>query len=64
MKTLDDLPARKKTAIVQDDAIACKAPKLTLKDGFIALNESASEVLHVGTITPDELVAWSTNCMH
>ncbi|KAE9099661.1 hypothetical protein PF010_g15121 [Phytophthora fragariae] len=46
VKTLNDLPARKKTAIVQDDAIACKAPKLTLKDGFIALNESASEVFH------------------
>ncbi|EGZ07199.1 hypothetical protein PHYSODRAFT_565252 [Phytophthora sojae] len=46
VKTLDDLPARKGAAIVQDDAIACKAPKLTLKDGFIGLDESATEIFH------------------
>ncbi|KAJ8566449.1 hypothetical protein ON010_g6675 [Phytophthora cinnamomi] len=46
VETLADLPTRKKASVVQDDAIACKAPKLTLKDGFIALDETASEIFH------------------
>ncbi|KAH7482119.1 Methionyl-tRNA formyltransferase, mitochondrial [Phytophthora ramorum] len=44
VKTLSELPTRKKTAEVQDDATACKAPKLTFKDGFLSLGESADKI--------------------
>ncbi|KAF4144585.1 Formyl transferase C-terminal domain-containing protein [Phytophthora infestans] len=46
VKTLGDLPMLKKTAVTQDDAVACKAPKLTFKDGLISLNEAASDIFH------------------
>ncbi|KAG7377549.1 hypothetical protein PHYPSEUDO_011501 [Phytophthora pseudosyringae] len=46
VETLANLPARKKTAVVQDDAVACKAPKLTFKDGVISLDESANDIFH------------------
>jgi methionyl-tRNA formyltransferase len=51
VKTLAELPARKETALVQDESSACKAPKLTLKDGFLSLDESASELFHVRAAT-------------
>ncbi|KAL4117857.1 hypothetical protein PRIC2_010186 [Phytophthora ramorum] len=44
VKTLSELPTRKKTAEVQNDATACKAPKLTFKDGFLSLGESADKI--------------------
>ncbi|RLN89814.1 hypothetical protein BBJ28_00026073 [Nothophytophthora sp. Chile5] len=47
LKTLRDLPQCKKTAVVQDDAKASKAPKLTLQDGFLSLNESANAIFHL-----------------
>ncbi|KAG2764252.1 hypothetical protein PC129_g10171 [Phytophthora cactorum] len=46
VETLADFPTLKKTAVVQDDAIACKAPKLTFRDGLISLDESASDIFH------------------
>ncbi|KAL3669488.1 hypothetical protein V7S43_005880 [Phytophthora oleae] len=46
VKTLADLPSRKKTALVQDDAVACKAPKLTFKDGLVSFDDSASDIFH------------------
>ncbi|ETM42064.1 hypothetical protein L914_12226 [Phytophthora nicotianae] len=46
VETLTDLPTRKKAAVVQDNAIASKAPKLTFKDGLISLDESASDIFH------------------
>ncbi|KAF1781798.1 Formyl transferase, C-terminal-like [Phytophthora cactorum] len=39
-------PDTQETAVVQDDAIACKAPKLTFRDGLISLDESASDIFH------------------
>ncbi|CAI5703572.1 unnamed protein product [Peronospora effusa] len=46
VKTLEDLPARKKEAVVQDDAQACKAPKVMFKDGFISFDDSATDIFH------------------
>ncbi|KAK1930348.1 Methionyl-tRNA formyltransferase [Phytophthora citrophthora] len=46
VKTLAELPSRKATAVVQDDTVACKAPKLTFKDGLISFNDSASDIFH------------------
>ncbi|KAF4319323.1 hypothetical protein JM18_002963 [Phytophthora kernoviae] len=46
IKTLSELPSRKEAAAVQDDATASKAPKLTLKDGVLSLNEPAHEIFH------------------
>lgn len=47
VKTLADLPLHKKGAVVQDDATATKAPKLTFKDGIISPDESATDIFHV-----------------
>ncbi|KAF1782971.1 Formyl transferase, C-terminal-like [Phytophthora cactorum] len=46
-------PDTQETAVVQDDAIACKAPKLTFRDGLISLDESASDIFHVRAAAPD-----------
>ncbi|KAG1708129.1 hypothetical protein DVH05_024812 [Phytophthora capsici] len=46
VRTLAELPSRKKTAVVQDDTAACKAPKLTFKDGLVSSNDSANDIFH------------------
>ncbi|CAI5727778.1 unnamed protein product [Hyaloperonospora brassicae] len=46
LKTLADLPARKKEAVVQDDACASTAPKLVSNDGHISFDESATVIFH------------------
>lgn len=53
VKTLEDLPRRKKEAIVQDDAQACKAPKVMFKDGLISFDDSATDIFHVRILTLD-----------
>ncbi|CAH0478654.1 unnamed protein product [Peronospora belbahrii] len=47
IKTLGDLPSRKKKAVLQDDAHASKAPKVTFKDSLISCDDfSATDIFH------------------
>lgn len=48
LETLGDLEQRKANAIVQDDAVASKAPKITSLDGVLDLaHQTATQVFHV-----------------
>lgn len=47
LDTLRDLPARKRDASVQDDALASHAPKISAVDGALTLRESADTIFYV-----------------
>lgn len=47
METLRNLTARKRDAVIQDDALSTKAPKISAADGALTLTESADDVFCV-----------------
>ncbi|DAZ94926.1 TPA: hypothetical protein N0F65_012643 [Lagenidium giganteum] len=46
LETLQDLPASKANARSQDNALATKAAKIKLEDGYLQLHETANQVFH------------------
>lgn len=51
LETLGNLQQLKKNAIVQDDALACKAPKITFQDGILDLaTQTADQIFHVSSL--------------
>ena len=57
LKTLADLPSRKKEAVVQDDTCASTAPKLVSNDGHISFDESATVIFRVRQLARTYFIA-------
>lgn len=50
LETLGNLQQLKKNALAQDDALACKAPKITFQDGILNLaTQRADQIFHVSS---------------
>lgn len=67
LETLGNLQQLKKNALVQDDALACKAPKITFQDGILNLaTQSADQIFHVGSpkllVLCDGLAIYGADC--
>ncbi|ETW05133.1 methionyl-tRNA formyltransferase, variant 1 [Aphanomyces invadans] len=63
VEVLRDVDNKKKRAIVQDDAVATKAPKMKREHGIVTWNEPRDELYNVATLFSTRCLPMVTSCM-